>query len=92
MNKLQSVINVGTAAGNLGTAAKLRALAFVGALLAAPAAMAQGETNAGVDAVVDAIEGLGPQMGLVVVACVGLALIGFGALAAIGLMKRIGGK
>jgi hypothetical protein len=83
MNKLQSVRN----------RASVRVLAALAAVLAAPAAMAQTESsNAGVSAVIDAIEGLAPQMGLVVVAAIGLALIGIAAMAALALGKRMLGR
>lgn len=66
-----------------------RTATVVAALLAAPAAMAQtSATNAGVAEVVDAIEGLAPDMGLVVVAGISLALIGLAAVAALALAKR----
>jgi hypothetical protein len=69
-----------------------RTAAVLAAILAAPAAMAQTTaTNAGVAEVVNAIEGLAPDMGFVVVAGIGLALIGLAAVAALGLAKRFFG-
>jgi hypothetical protein len=59
--------------------------------LSIAAASAQ-TTNAGVGAIETAIEGLKPDMGSIVVAAIGLALIGIGAGVALSLGKKIMGK
>jgi len=45
--------------------------------------------NAGVAEIVDAIEALAPDMGLVIAAAIGIAVIGIGAAAALALGKRL---
>ena len=71
---------------------KLALVTLFLSVFAAPAAMAQGATNAGVAEIVTAIEGLAPDMGFVVTASVVVALVGIGAVLAISLGKRIFGK
>lgn len=56
------------------------------------AASAQTTTNAGVDAIVSAIDNLKPDMGTVVISAIALALIGIGAGVAISLGKKLMGK
>jgi hypothetical protein len=64
-------------------------LVALASLLAAPLASAQ---NAGVAEIVDAIEALAPDMGLVIAAAIGIAVIGIGAVAALALGKRLMGR
>jgi hypothetical protein len=68
-----------------------KAVAF-GAAAGATVASASAQTNEGVEAITTAINGLKPDMGTVVLAAIGLALIGMGAVAALALGKRIMGK
>ena len=58
-------------------------------LLSSGAAKAE---NAGVTEIVTALNGLKPDLGTVVAAAIGIALISIGAVAAISLGKRIMGK
>jgi len=79
---------------NLATRAR-RALPVLaaGAVTFAAVGSAKAEgTNSGVDAIVAAINGLKPDMGTVVLAGIGLALIGIGACVALNLGKKIMGK
>lgn len=70
---------------------KFLATVATASALGAVAASAQ-TANEGVDAIVTAINGLKPDMAGVVVAGIGLALIGVGALAAYALFRRIAAK
>jgi hypothetical protein len=80
--------NVGTALRSVGSnkGKLLGALALAATTLAASA---QTGGNAGVAEIVDAIEALAPDMGLVIAAAIGIAVIGIGAAAALALGKRL---
>lgn len=73
------------------SARRATVLAVIASAIAAPLASAQA-ANAGVGEIVDALEALAPDMGLVIVAAIGLAVIGIGAVAALALGKRLMGK
>ena len=60
--------------------------------VAALTASAMAQTNSGVAEITDAIDGLKPDMATVVTSAILFALIGIGAVAAIGLGKKIMGK
>lgn len=68
------------------------AIAIGGAVLFGTMGSAKADTNEGVAAIVTALNGLKPDMGTVVLAAIGIALIGMGAVAAIVLAKRLMGK
>ncbi len=95
MNKLQQAAKAGRSAIGFvrRKSAALLTLAVAGLALGfAPVAQAQAPTNTGVQEIVNAIDGLKPDMSFVVVAAIGLALIGMGAVVAISLAKRLMGK
>lgn len=70
------------------TMSGLGAVVGVSALMVASASAQT--ANPGVTAIVDAIDGLKPDMGTIVVSGIGLGLIGFIGLAGWALVKRFG--
>lgn len=69
-----------------------RTLATGVVLAASTVAASAQDANEGVDAVVSAINGLKPDLGTVVAAAIGVALISIGAMVAVGIGKRLMGK
>ncbi len=94
--------NIGSAAKSVAKKAvkvvkenSAKACAFVvGALAIAGGAPAHAQStgNEGVGAIVSALNGLKPDLGTVVTAAIGIALISMGAMVAISIGKKLMGK